>query len=216
MKKILKESYKVKVTPHGQGSFYQGGFSSYESAKNWADSYKDKGPYSFVKCEIMKENKKLNKVKNMTLKESIYKQIDSGVKNYLSKLTEDLTSEVDNETWNEPEVVDNSEIISVDDVEEDEEPESAEEFIMKAQGLEPQKIETGKPSILSEYDDLSNDEKKELLLQLAKNDNNLSSIIANYMNKKIDEESSEEEKKYSTWATEQGSGNANADDDDDE
>lgn len=210
----LKESYKVKVTPHGQGSFYQGGFNSYESAKSWVDSYKKKGPYSFVKCEIMKESIKSNKVKNMTLKESIYRQVDSNIKSHLSKLTEDLTSEVDKETWGEPEEIDNTDVITVDDVEEEDEsePESAEEFIMKAQGLEPQKIETGKPSILSEYDDLSNDEKKELLLQLAKNDNNLSSIIANYMNKKIDEESSEEEKKYSTWATEQGSGDASDDD----
>ena len=49
-------SYKVKVTPHGQGSFYQGGFSSEESAKAWAKSYKAKGPYTFVKLEIMKED----------------------------------------------------------------------------------------------------------------------------------------------------------------
>lgn len=157
--------------------------------------YDDGDPY----MEVIKEM-------NKTLKESMYKECDKAIKARLVKLTEDLVDDVDKETWGD---IDNSNLIQVDKPElEEDEPESAEDFIMKAQGIEVEEPKADEPSVLSEFDDLSNDEKKALLLKLAKNTNNLNAILADYLNKKIDEESTEDEKKYATWATEMGGGDA--------
>lgn len=143
---------------------------------------------------------------NKILRESMYKECDKAIKASLVKLTEDLVDDVDRETWGD---IDNSNLIQVDEPElEEDEPESAEDFIMKAQGIEVEEPKADEPSVLSEFDDLSNDEKKALLLKLAKNTNNLNAILADYLNKKIDEESTEDEKKYATWATEMGGGDA--------
>lgn len=143
---------------------------------------------------------------NKILRESMYKECDKAIKARLVKLTEDLVDDVDRETWGD---IDNSNLIQVDKPElEEDEPESAEDFIMKAQGIEVEEPKADEPSVLSEFDDLSNDEKKALLLKLAKNTNNLNAILADYLNKKIDEESTEDEKKYATWATEMGGGDA--------
>lgn len=143
---------------------------------------------------------------NKILRESMYKECDKAIKARLVKLTEDLVDDVDRETWGD---IDNSNLIQVDEPElEEDEPESAEDFIMKAQGIEVEEPKADEPSVLSEFDDLSNDEKKALLLKLAKNTNNLNAILADYLNKKIDEESTEDEKKYATWATEMGGGDA--------
>lgn len=143
---------------------------------------------------------------NKILRESMYKECDKAIKARLVKLTEDLVDDVDRETWGD---IDNSDLIQVDKPElEEDEPESAEDFIMKAQGIEVEEPKADEPSVLSEFDDLSNDEKKALLLKLAKNTNNLNAILADYLNKKIDEESTEDEKKYATWATEMGGGDA--------
>lgn len=143
----------------------------------------------------MKEQKNI-------LKESIYKRADKAIKEHLAKLTEDLNSEIDKELWcdnceeeldstpaQEP-TIDNSSIIHVDkpeECEEDEEPESAADFIMKAQGVEPEQPKPEQPAVLSEFDNLSNEEKKELLLQLAKNDNDLNAILSAYLNKKVEQ-----------------------------
>lgn len=143
---------------------------------------------------------------NKILRESMYKECDKAIKARLVKLTEDLVDDVDRETWGD---IDNSNLIQVDEPElEEDEPESAEDFIMKAQGIEVEEPKADEPSVLSEFDDLSNDEKKALLLKLAKNTNNLNAILADYLNKKIDEESTEDEKKYAAWATEMGGGDA--------
>lgn len=143
---------------------------------------------------------------NKILRESMYKECDKAIKARLVKLTEDLVDDVDRETWGD---IDNSNLIQVDKPElEEDEPESAEDFIMKAQGIEVEEPKADEPSVLSEFDDLSNDEKKALLLKLAKNTNNLNAILADYLDKKIDEESTEDEKKYATWATEMGGGDA--------
>lgn len=213
-------SYKVKVTPHGQGSFYQGGFSSEESAKKWAKSYKAKGPYTSVELEIMKESKvnnmkviveskKFDKILRGKLKKMMESlvQLPNGEQKRMSPeeieqlhydevpyeiVQDDIETEVDKETWgDEPEQVeepvDNSDMISVDDeVEEDDEPQDIVDFLTKK--TEPEEVKPNEPAVLSEFDDLSNEEKKALLLKLAKNDNDLNAILGAYLNKKVEED----------------------------
>lgn len=133
---------------------------------------------------------------------------DREIKIKLKKLTEGLESEVDKETWGPEEVeepnINNEELISVDGEEDSEEeaPTSALDYLLG--GKAEDEVEPNKPQIIDEFDGLSNEDKKALLLKLAKNDNNLSAILSDYMNSKIDEESTPEEKEYATWATEQG------------
>lgn len=100
----------------------------------------------------------------------------------------DINTEVDKETWGQeeqtstPETIDNSDIVSVDDEEEDEEPQDIADFLM---GEPKDKVKPNEPAVLNEFDDLSNEEKKALLLQLAKDDNDLDAILRAYLTKKM-------------------------------
>lgn len=220
-------SYKVKVTPHGEGSYFQTGFSSLDSAYSWAKSFKDKGPYTKVKLEIIKEAKMVNKNKLLKVVKLIESNFDKNMKLQLkdiyngkvpSILKEDFETTVDKETWN-PESekeIDNSKEIEVDgestNKEESEESVSALDYLL-SKGVE-------EPEVLTEFDELSNEDKKQLLLKLAKNDNNLDTILKLYLDGKfnIDEDSNDgskpwlkymkdgtsESEAYAIWATEQG------------
>ena len=100
----------------------------------------------------------------------------------------DINTEVDKETWGQeepetkPEAIDNSDIVSVDDDEEDEEPQDIADFLM---GEPKDKVKPNEPAVLNEFGDLSNEEKKALLLQLAKDDNDLDAILKAYLTKKV-------------------------------
>lgn len=226
--------FKVKVTPHGQGSYYQGGFSSRESAEKWAKSCEEKGPYTSVKTEVMKEekwankpyyeSKKVEKMKTIVEAKTFDKIVRARLKTMLEAVVElpdgeqrnvtpeeieqlkasgvdfkivqdDINTEVDKETWAEPEQnpesIDNSNIISIDD-EEDEEPQDIMDFLT---GEPKDKVEPNEPAVLNEFGDLSNEEKKALLLQLAKDDNDLDAILKAYLTKKmgVNEEDNTEE-----------------------
>jgi len=120
-------------------------------------------------------------------------------------VSDDINTEVDKETWGEkeepqaePETIDNSDIVSVDD-EEDEEPEDIMDFLA---GEPKDKVEPNKPAVLNEFGDLSNEEKKALLLQLAKDDNDLDAILKAYLTKKmgVSEEESEKDTIYGSHA----------------
>lgn len=110
----------------------------------------------------------------------------------------DINTEVDKETWGQeeksqnPETIDNSEIVSVDDEKEDEEPQNIMDFLT---GEPKDEVKPNEPAVLNEFGDLSNEEKKALLLQLAKDDNDLDAILKAYLTKKmgVNEEGSEEE-----------------------
>lgn len=114
---------------------------------------------------------------------------------------DDINTEVDKETWGseeqEPESIDNSNIVSVDD-EEDEEPQNIMDFLT---GEPKDKVEPNEPAVLNEFGDLSNEEKKALLLQLAKDDNDLDAILKAYLTKKMGvNEEDEEETIYGSHA----------------
>lgn len=109
---------------------------------------------------------------------------------------DDINTEVDKETWADepeqsPESIDNSKDITVDD-EEDEEPQNIVDFLT---GNQEKEVKPNEPAVLNEFGDLSNEEKKALLLQLAKDDNDLDAILKAYLTKKmgVNEEGSEEE-----------------------
>lgn len=101
----------------------------------------------------------------------------------------DINTEVDKETWGQeeqtsqnPEAIDNSEIVSVDDEEGDEEPQNIMDFLT---GEPKDEVKPNEPAVLNEFGDLSNEEKKALLLQLAKDDNDLDAILKAYLTKKM-------------------------------
>lgn len=115
----------------------------------------------------------------------------------------DINTEVDKETWGQeepetkPEAIDNSDIVSVDDDEEDEEPQDIADFLM---GEPKDKVKPNEPAVLNEFGDLSNEEKKALLLQLAKDDNDLDAILKAYLTKKMGVE--EEQEKDTIYGSE--------------
>jgi len=110
-------------------------------------------------------------MKKIIINESIF---DSKIKNKLKTLTEGLFTEVDKETWSDPEEISNEDSIEVDgEVANNaapEKPESAYEYIMGSDESTPE----------DNSDDLSNEEKKALILKLAKSDNDLDAILADY------------------------------------
>jgi len=131
--------------------------------------------------------KKLNEL----LKES---SIDKKIKLKLKSLTEDLETEVDKETWSEPKEEQDKEISNNDDIEIDGEainksefeaaPMSALDYLTK----DKSELEPGEPEVLTEFDELTNEEKKALLLKLAKDDVDLNTLLKDYLEKKSDNE----------------------------
>ena len=110
---------------------------------------------------------------------------------------DDINTEVDKETWADepeqeqsPEAIDNSKDITVDD-EEDEEPQNIVDFLTGTS----QEVEPNEPAVLNEFGELSNEEKKALLLKLAKDDNDIDAILSAYLAKKlgVNEEDNTEE-----------------------
>lgn len=155
--------------------------------------------------------------------ESIENNFDNNMKDELVKiytgqvpevLEDDFETVVDKETWNDVEEsdenIDNSDIIEIDG-EGKEESVPADEYLINRQ------FEV--PEVLNEFNSLSDEDKKELLLRLAKKDNNLDAILNLYLNSKLNnniEENNEkpwlsymkpgmpESEAYAIWATEQG------------
>lgn len=160
--------------------------------------------------KVIVESKKFDKIMRGKLKQMMESlvRLPNGEEKYMSPeeieqlhydevpyeiVKDDIKTEVDKETWGseEPapveEPVNNDDLISVDDeVEETEEPKDIVDFLTKE--TEPEEVKPNEPQVLSEFDELSNEEKKALLLKLAKNDNDLNAILSAYLNKKVEED----------------------------
>lgn len=188
-----------------------------KALEEWANKphYEDLVYYESKKVEKMKtlvEAKQFDKIVRARLKtmlEAVVELPDGEQRNVTPEemeqlkasgvefnvVQDDINTEVDKETWADepeqsPEAIDNSKDITVDD-EEDEEPQNIVDFLTGTS----QEVEPNKPAVLNEFGDLSNEEKKALLLKLAKDDNDIDAILSAYLAKKlgVNEEDNTEE-----------------------
>lgn len=122
------------------------------------------------------------------------KQIDRKLKNKVLALTESLEDEVNKETWQDEKPVEKDYEISTESDEMPEDNMSPMDLITKRseENVEESEITD---QMENQFQSLTNEEKKELLLKLVKNDMDIDRILKEYLNSKCPIEEDDEEKK---------------------